>query len=202
MQNKLQELTDKLYKDGLSKGQEEGKAILSKAEKESEKIIKEAEKKAAAIIDNAKKQAEDIRHKTESDIKMASSQSIQATKQEIEKLVIGKISSKEIEKAMAAPKFLQGIITAVAEKFSTENAGDLSLVLPESLQKELKPFVEKELTSVLKASVDVKYDKKIKGGFTIGPKDGSYFISMTDETFKSLISEYLRPTTRKFLFSE
>ena len=28
MENKLQELTDKLYKEGLSKGKEEGDAIL------------------------------------------------------------------------------------------------------------------------------------------------------------------------------
>ena len=44
--------------------------------------------------------------------------------------------------------------------------------------------------------------RKIAGGFNIGPKDGSYFISMTDESFKNLICEYLRPATRKLLFGE
>ena len=43
---------------------------------------------------------------------------------------------------------------------------------------------------------------KIPGGFTIGPKDGSYFIDLTSESFESLISEYLRPVTRKLLFGE
>ena len=50
--------------------------------------------------------------------------------------------------------------------------------------------------------MNASFSKKIAGGFTIGPKDGSYFISLTDETFKELISEYLRPATRKLLFGE
>ena len=33
MQNKLQELTDKLYNEGLSKGKQEGEAILNEAKK-------------------------------------------------------------------------------------------------------------------------------------------------------------------------
>ncbi len=55
---------------------------------------------------------------------------------------------------------------------------------------------------MLKGGVIAKFSKKVAGGFTIGPKDGSYFISLTDETFKSLIGDYLRPATRKILFGE
>ena len=32
-----------------------------------------------------------------------------------------------------------------------------------------------------------------RGGMQIGPKDGGYYISLTDGTFKDLISSYLRP---------
>lgn len=42
MENKLQELTDKLYKEGLSKGKEEGEAILAKANEKAAEIIEEA----------------------------------------------------------------------------------------------------------------------------------------------------------------
>ena len=75
-------------------------------------------------------------------------------------------------------------------------------VLPESMKKELAPFVTKELSKILKAEVSATFSKKISGGFTIGPKDGGYFLSFTDETFKELISEYLRPATRELLFGE
>ena len=39
MQNKLQELTDKLYNEGLSKGKSEGEAILANAKAQAEEII-------------------------------------------------------------------------------------------------------------------------------------------------------------------
>ena len=55
MQNKLQELTEKLYQEGLVKGKEEGEALLAQARKEAADIVAKAEKKAAAI--NAKKAA-------------------------------------------------------------------------------------------------------------------------------------------------
>ena len=39
MENKLQELTDKLYKEVLSKVKEEGEAILAKANEKAAEII-------------------------------------------------------------------------------------------------------------------------------------------------------------------
>ena len=42
--------------------------------------------------------------------------------------------------------------------------------------------------------------KKVAGGFQIGPKDEGWFVSFTEETFNQLISEYLRPATKKLLF--
>ena len=47
-----------------------------------------------------------------------------------------------------------------------------------------------------------EFSKKIAGGFNIGPADGSWFVSLTDEAFSALISEYLRPVTKKLLFGE
>lgn len=202
MQNKLQELTDKLYNDGLSKGRDEGEALLKKAKENSERIIAEANDKASQIIAEARKQAEELRSKAEGDIKMASTQSIQAAKHQIETLITGKAISKEIESKLSTPDFLKTIITTVAEKFSSEQPVDIELALPESLKKELEPFVQNELSKVLNKGVDVKFNKKIKGGFTIGPKNGGYFISMTDEAFTSLISAYMRPATKKFLFDD
>ena len=49
MQNKLQELTDKLYEEGLSKGKEEGARILEDARQEAERILAEALEAADGI---------------------------------------------------------------------------------------------------------------------------------------------------------
>lgn len=202
MQNKLQELTDKLYNEGLSKGREEGEALLAKAKSQAADIVAEAEKKAAEIMSKAEKEAEAYKVKVAGDLKMAASQSVQATRKDIEDLVVFKMTGAATEKALSDEAFVKEVIKAVAEKFNAETAMDLNLVLPESLKSSLEPFVKNELSTILKGQVNASFSKKIAGGFTIGPKDGSYFISLTDETFKELISEYLRPATRKLLFGE
>lgn len=202
MQNKLQELTDKLYNEGLSKGREEGEALLAKAKSQAADIVAEAEKKAAEIMTKAEKEAEAYKVKVAGDLKMAASQSVQATRKDIEDLVVFKMTGSATEKALSDEVFVKEVIKAVAEKFNAETAMDLNLVLPESLKSSLEPFVKNELSTILKGQVNASFSKKIAGGFTIGPKDGSYFISLTDETFKELISEYLRPAIRKLLFGE
>ena len=200
MQNKLQELTDKLYNEGLSKGKQEGEELLAKAKAQVDDMLAKAQAEAAQIIAAAQKQAEEIRTKTASDIKMASSQSIAATKKDIETLVVTKMTESEVKTALTSAEFVKEVILAVAKSFNTEEPADLEVVLPETLKKDLEPFVKKELAGALKGGVEASFSKKIAGGFTIGPKDGGYFISFTEETFNALISEYLRPATKKILF--
>ena len=198
--NKLQELTDKLYNEGLSKGKQEGEELLAKAKVQADEMIAKAQAEAAQIIAAAQKQAEELKAKTASDVKMASSQSIAATKKDIENLVVGKMTDEAVKKTLSTPDFVKEIVKAVAEKFTTDGPADLNLILPESLKNDLEPFATQELAKILGAGVEASFSKKVSGGFKIGPKNGGWFVSFTDETFNELISEYLRPATRKILF--
>ena len=200
--DKLQQLTEKLYQEGLSKGKQKGENLLAEAKKQAAGIVDEARAQAEAILAQARKDASDYKTKVESDLKMASAQALQATRKDLEDMVVCKLTDTQVSKALSSPEFLKGIITEVARKFNAEEAVDLDLVLPESLKKELEPFVKNELGTLLKGGVDATFSKKVAGGFNIGPKDGGYFISLTDDTFKSLIGEYLRPATKKLLFGE
>ena len=200
MHNKLQELTDKLYNEGLSKGKQEGEEILAKAKNQAEETVAEAKAEADAIVAAARKEAEDLKTKVQGDLKMAAGQSIAATKKDIETLIVTKMTAEETAKALTSAEFVKEVILAVAKGFNTEEPVDLEVVLPERLKAELEPFVAGELAKTLKGGVKASFTKKIAGGFTIGPKDGGYFISFTEETFNALISEYLRPATKKILF--
>lgn len=198
--DKLQELTRRLYEEGLAKGKEEGQAMLEKAAAEADSIVKKAQEEAEAILEKARKEAQDYKTKVEGDVKMAAGQSVQATRTAIENLVIAKIADKPVGKVLSSEEFTKGIITAVAQKFSAEEPADLSLILPESLKAGLEPFLKGELADLLGKGVEASFSKKMSGGFKIGPKDGGYFISLTDETFRELIGEYMRPATKKLLF--
>ena len=190
MQNKLQELTDKLYNEGLSKGKQEGEAILNEAKAKAEEIIAQAKAEAAKILSDAGKEAEEMKSKVTGDLKMAAAQSISAARQEIENLLIGKVADKDIDAALSSADFVKQIITVVAKAFdpASSEPADLSVVLPESLKKEVEPFLRKELASALDSEIEVSFSRKISGGFTIGPKGEGWFVSFTDETFRELIS--------------
>ncbi|MBQ9888603.1 MAG: hypothetical protein IJM41_05105 [Bacteroidales bacterium] len=202
MQDKLQELTDKLFKEGLSKGKEEGEALLADAKRQAGEIVAAAKAKAEEIVSEAQRQAEDTKRKAESDIRMAADESLQTVRSTICDALVAKMSALQVDEALSSEEFVKGLIKAVASNFSAEDSRDLEMVLPESLQKGLEPFVKNELAGMLGKGIDVSFSRKIGGGMQIGPKDGGYYISLTDGTFKDLISSYLRPVTKKILFDQ
>ena len=200
MQNKLQELTEQLYNEGLAKGREAGDRYLEEARQKSERTIEDARKSAGEIIAKAEKEAADLKAKAQADIRMASAQALQATRACIENLIIAKAVDTPVKNALSETAFLKEIISAVATRFSAQESTDIALLLPENLQKELEPFVQGELAKTLGKGVEASFSKKVEGGFKIGPGDGSYFIDLTDESFRELIGDYLRPATKKILF--
>ena len=202
MQDKLQELTNKLYNEGLSKGKQEGEELLQKAKTEADGIIAQAKAEAERIIAQANKEADELKTKVAADVKMAATQSIAVTKQEIEKMVVTKAAAEGVKANMGNAAFVKELITSVLKAFNPQNASpvDLSLILPESLKAELEPFVKSEIANQFKGEVKVDYSKKMNGGFKVSPKEGGYMLQFTDEEFTQLIANYLRPATKKILF--
>ena len=200
MSNKLQELTDRLYSEGLSKGKEQGELLVSEARSEAEKIIAQAKAQAEQIVQQAEKQAADLKAKAQSDVRMASEKSIQATRKEIETLMTSSICAPAVKDALTDKDFFKKVILEIASRFDATQSVDLSLVLPQSMQKDLEDWAQKELSSSVSKGVSVSFSKKIDSGLNIGPKDGSWFISFSGSSFEELISGYLSPVTRKLLF--
>ena len=57
MDTKIQELTDKIYKEGVEKGNEEAGRIIADANAQKQAILTEAEAEAKRIVAQAEKQA-------------------------------------------------------------------------------------------------------------------------------------------------
>lgn len=202
MSDKLQELTDKLYNEGLSKGKQEGEELLQKAHAEADGIIAEAKAQAERIIAQANKEAEELKTKVNADVKMAATQSIAVTKQEIEKMIVTKTAAEGVKQSLSKADFTKEMISSIVKAFNPQNATpvDLNLILPESLKAELESFVKNEIAQQFKGEVRVDYSKKMNGGFKVAPKEGGYMLQFTDEEFSQLIANYLRPATKKILF--
>ena len=187
MDNKLQELTDKLYNEGLSKGKQEAEALKAAAAKESEQIISEARKEADRILEAARKE---------------SFQTISAIRQQIENIIITKAVSAGVKQNLEDPELIKTLLVTIAKAFNAADPAPagLDVVLPASLQKELGAWFEKKAAAVMGEGVSVSFSRQIAGGFRIGPRDGGYMISFAEGDFENILTEYLRPATRKLLF--
>lgn len=204
MQDKLQELTDRLYEEGLSKGRQEAEELLAKAKEEAKEIVEKAQAEADAIVRDAEKKASETRTTVEGDLKMASTQTIAALKQQVENMIITQTVAKPVGAALSDEGFVNDLIAMVVRAFNASNPDGvcLEVILPTAAQKELEQAFANELTQTLGKGVEVKNVKGLSNGFKIGPKDGGYQISFTADDFTGLVGEYLRPASKKILFGD
>jgi len=200
MEAKIQELTDKIYKEGVEKGEVKAKEIVSEAEGKAAAIVKDATAQAEKIVADAKKQADELKTKTESEIKLSGAQAVSAIKNKIVSLVTAKVIDDAATRALSDAGTLKEFISVVVSnwKASDGEAPNLAVLLPAAKQEELGRAFEAGASAALKAD----FSKDIKAGFKIGPADGSFKISLTDEDFQEFFKEYLRPRTRTYLFGE
>ena len=76
MENKIQELTEKLLKDGVEKGNAEAEKIIAAAQEKAAQIVSEAEAKAAEIEQAAQKNAKGMEENMKSEVKMYAAQAL------------------------------------------------------------------------------------------------------------------------------
>ena len=204
MDNKLQELTERLYNEGLSKGRQEADALVAKAKAQAQEIVDKAREEAGAIRAAAEKQAGETRTMVEGDLKMAATQTISALRQQVENMVITKAVAQPVGAALSDEGFVMDLIAMVVRAFNAANPDGIGLdvILPAAAQKELEQAFANEALKNLDKGIEVKNVKGLANGFRIGPRDGGYQLSFTGDDFTALIGEYLRPATRKILFGK
>ncbi|MDR3286709.1 MAG: hypothetical protein LBT27_04640 [Prevotellaceae bacterium] len=204
MQNKLQELTEKLYKEGLSKGQTEAEEILISAKTEAKNIVDAAKRQAESIIENANKSAAETKKNADAEIAMVSRQVIAQVKQSVESLITAKAINNVTNAAMNDVQFVQTLIKTAVESFNVDNRNvTLCVLLPEAKQQELDTFINAAAIKQLNdGKLEFVFSKQIKSGFQIAAKNNGYYISFTEQDFLNLFSEYMRPKMRQLLFGQ
>mgnify|MGYP000922642417 FL=1 len=204
MEQKIQELTEKIYQEGVERGEQKANQIISEAEAKASGIISEAKAQAEKILADARSQAEELKRNTESELKLSGSQVLSAIKQQILDLVTAKVIEDSTTQVLADPSNVKDFISTVIQnwKVSSGEVPRLEVLLPAHKQEELQKSFEKSASDLLKKNIDLAFSKSIKSGFRIGPVGGSFRISLTDEDFQEFFKEYLRPRTRKYLFGE
>lgn len=202
MENKLQELTRKLYDEGLEKGRAEADKLVAEARAEAQKIVAEAESRAEEIVRKAQAKAEDVEKNTMTEISLAGKQAVSKIKSEIAELIVAKSTSEGVKNAVLDPAFVKEMLVSVAKNWNGADSGkvELQALLPESEREKFDAAFAKSAKALLDAGVEVGYSKEVKSGFKVGAKDGGYYISFSDADVEALLAEYLREKVYQLLF--
>lgn len=201
MQNKLQELTDKIYQEGVSKANEEAEKIMGEAGKESKRIIDEAEKKAKAIIEEAEKKAEEIIKNGNSELKISFRHAVNTLKQDLEKTISARLVNEKVTEAFKDDNFVTDLIKTIYQNWKPETSGSPMEVL---VSKEKSETLEKSLKAAIGAELGkdliVKPVGTIKTGFEIVSSGGGFKISATGGDIEAYLKEFIRPKLINILF--
>lgn len=204
MDSKLQELTEKIYREGVEKGEQQAGEIIAAADKQSAAIIDGARREAEKIIAGAQKKAADMRQNMESDMRLAATQSMNSLKQQILDAITARVVEKPLTASLSDTATITEFLKIILQNWNPATGGlsGIEVLLPEAQREQLSAALEVGLSRELAAGLKLRFAKNIKAGFQVQPSGSTYKISLTDEDFREYFKEYLRPRMRAFLFGE
>ena len=193
---KIQELTEKIYREGVEKGQAEADRIVLEAKEQAAQIIAEAKKKAADIEAAGKKAVVEMEANTKNELKLFTAQSLSALKSEIANVLTASTVGQAVDKLVSDKDFLCKFTVALASKW-VENE---PIVIESADADTLKAYFAKEAKAVLNKGVTIEKVNGRNALFTIQPEDGSYKVSFGKEEFEDYFKSFLRPQLVQMLF--
>ena len=196
MDTKIQELTDKIYKEGVEKGNEEANKIIAEAKEKEELIVREAENKAKQILGEAEKNASELKKNTEAELRLFASQAVEALKSEVTNLVTNKIVTNSVMAATADASFMQKTILETAREWAKNE----NVTIQAADAKALMDYFEANAKGLLDQSVKIEQVNGKNTSFTLSPAGGAYKISFGEDEFISYFKEFLRPQLIELLF--
>lgn len=196
MNTKLQELTDKIYLEGVEKGKEEAKTIVKNAQVEAVEIVEKAKTEAEQIIANANLKAAELSKNTQSELRLFAQQSVNALKTEITDLICGSIVTESVKAATSDKTFMQKTILSLVQEWAKTE----SLEIQAKDAKALTDYFMANAKELLNNGVKISEANGVKADFAIIPAKGGYKITFGEEQFIAYFKEFLRPKLVEMLF--
>ena len=194
--DKIQELTSKIYEEGIIKGNREADRIREDAQHYYDDKVKEAKQKAEQILKKAEEQAAELTKNTQSELQLFANQSIDALKTEIVNLLADKISASSIEKAFETKDFMHKLLLSFVQQIAKEE----QVTVETEAASDFEKYVEDNAKELLNNSLIIKEVKGISAQFIIEPKDGSYKIHFGEDEFLNYFKAFLRPRLVEMFF--
>lgn len=197
MENKIQELTEKIYAEGVEKGNVEAARIVDEAKAQASEIVKKAQAEAEAIVAAAEKKATELDVNSRAEIKLYGAQAVGALKSEAANIITDSIVKAAVKEALAGDT-IKALLVKIAERWSANE----QLVISTSEAEQLKAYFAKNAKALLDKGVIIEQVNGKKAQFSIAPADGSYKVNFGEGEFEAFFKAFLRPQMVELLFSK
>lgn len=197
MEIQVQELIDKIKKDGIESASGEAARIRREAEAEAKRIVDAANREAQEITARGKADAERFEKASLAALEQASRNLVLAFKGEIQSL-LDKIVGQGLSAAYG-DDVLKSALPELLKSWAAKGGADLALILGEAELKRLEGYFAEKLAGELKKGLELKADRNLGAGFRIANKDGSAYFDFSADSVAQMLCAYLNPRLGEIL---
>lgn len=196
MDSQIQALTEKVYQEGVLKGEQEAAKILADANAQAEQVERDARARAEQIIADAQRSASELKSNTGRELKLNASKLIEATKASIVDVLADRIASDSVQALTANPELLQRVVLEIAKGFDLKHGVEIT----SSQAEELKAYFAQNAKALLEEGLTIKQVAGKATQYTIRPQNGSFKVEIGEQEFVELFKSILRPQLAQELF--
>lgn len=199
MAEQLQELLERINREGVDKAEKKAAEIVAAAEAKAEDIINAAEKEAGEKQTAAAEAAGKLKENAEKAIQQASRNILLSLREEIQKY-FDRILTATIADSLPH-EALTAAILKVIERGAAAIGGEAEIEIalsPEDSKKIAGDLVAR-FKKAAAGKLDVKPIPGIDAGFTVSFDGGKSSYDFTDSGLRELISTYLSPHIKEII---
>jgi len=197
MEIQVQELIDKIKKDGISAASDEAARIKSEASAEAQRILDAARREAEDIVRSGKQDAERSEKAGIAALEQASRNLVLVFKDEIQAL-LNRIINEQVS-AQYNEDVLKVALPELLKSWAEKGTDNLSVILPEGELHKIQSFFNEKMTGELWKGIELKSSRKLACGFHISNREGSVYYDFSAEAVAALLSAYLNPKLAEIL---
>jgi V/A-type H+/Na+-transporting ATPase subunit E len=195
MEVELDQLIEKIKREGLDEAQQASQAVMGKAMEEARTIVENARREAETIVDTARLRAAKLEENGVLALRQAARDIVLLLQARIEAL-FDRVFRKRVASALT-PETLKELISTVVAAWA--GGARVEVGLSETDKEQLQGLLFAGLREELKDSITLVVNRKVARGFRLGIQGEDVHYDFTDETIAAVLKSYVGADLRRLL---
>lgn len=198
MEIQLNELIDKIKKDGVDAARTEADATLAEAKSQADAIVSQARAEADRIVGEARRECDRMTRSSEDAIRQAGRNVLISFRESVAR-ELEKIVGENVNSVYSSDALSDILVKAVENWTADPDSEDISVLLNSEDLERLDDILNAKLKEKLEGGVTLRANDSFDGGFRIASKDGGAYYDYSAEAVTEMLSKYLSPKVTALL---